>query len=266
MNTSLSMPLSLVVLALICGTTACQRRDVPTNAEASTTRSMPQSRTETYQETYLIPFLNEVGTPVACVSEFWPHAMLDECMNEPGVPFKARLPLTLAIWSQGTVIWRDSPNGREAEYCEATVPQETVAKLVDAIDLKEYSTPDNVRYSEEAITWHLPASVIMISKGGRRLFVGSQLESMELLKEYWVWKESELMTFPFSRYSFDEFCKHLPVAYSRHLRQFAGLRTQLKAILPTTGRRIMLQDRVLWTVTTPGKNSHQMGERDKSEH
>lgn len=267
MNKSRFVLVPLFVLAFLLNSAVCQRNDAPKQGNAQRTiGSTPESTSKAQDQVYLVPFLKEGGTPVACVTDFWTEAMKDESMNRPEAPFKAELPLTLAIWSQGTVIWRASPSRPEAEYCEATVPQEMVSKLLAAIDLKEFTRPDNVRYSDEALSRYSPATVIMVSKGGSRLFLCSQLGAMELLQEYWVWEGSEQRTFPFSRYSFDEFCKQLPVAYSRHLRQFAGLRTQLKAILPATGRKIMLQDRVLWTVTTPGKNSHQTGERDKPEH
>jgi len=267
MNTSRSILVPLFVLALLLDSAVCQRNDGRKQRNAQrTTGTTPECTGKARDQLYLVPFLKQGGTPVACLTDFWTEAMKDECMNRPGVPFKAELPLTLAIWSQGTVIWRACPNGREAEYCEATVPQETVSKLLDAIDLKELARPENVRYSDEALSRYCPASVIMVSKGGSRVFLCTQLGAMELLQEYWVWEDSEQRTFPFSRYSFDEFCKQLPDAYNRHLRQFAGLRTQLKAILPANGRRIVLQDRVLWTVTTPGNNSHETGEPDKSNH
>lgn len=243
---------SLFVSALLLESGGCYREGVPKegNVKPRDAISATQSANEEYDRIYLLPFLKEVGTPVACVSEFWPHAMQDECMKEPGVPFKAELPLTLAIWSDGTVIWRVPPIGPRPEYFEARVPQDTVSKLLAPLDLKEFMTPENVRYSREAISRYLPALVIMVSKGGNRLFLCSQLDSMELLQEYWVWEGSERRTFPFSTYSFDDFCKQLPEAYSRHLKEFAGLRSELRAVIPAAGRRITLHDRVLWKVVT----------------
>ena len=209
-----------------------------------------QPTSELYEQIYLVPFLKESGTPVACMSEFWPHVMRDECMNDPGVPFRAELPLTLAIWGDGTVIWQVSSTEGRPEYYEAEVPKEATSKLLARIDLTESMMARNVRYSDEAISRYCPASVIMISQGKGRLFLCSQLGAMESLQEYWVWEDLKQRTFPFSKYSFEDYCRHLPEAYRQHLRDFVRVRSQLRATLPAKGRRITVGDRVQWMAVT----------------
>ena len=233
---------------VVCG--GC--RDQP-DARHATTASAPDDAADESEEVYLAPFIPKLGVPVAFHRHAWIHVEAREMWHELNVPFDAdsmkSYSLELAIWKDGTIIWSQSSDRGAPEHHEGRVDSEAVQRLLAAIDAKTYRTRQNVRYSEEArLDRYIPASMIAILDGSNRLIMCSNLDQMELLKEYWHWHDGKETRYPFDQYSFEQFCAEVPESYCQHLKDFARLRGQLRSVIPKEGNRIDIEERIRWVL------------------
>jgi len=233
---------------LLCA--ACREETSVKHAE---TENAPDDVADETQDLYLATFIPDLGIPVVLYRHPWMHVEGREMNHEPGEPFDAEstkpYALEFAAWEDGTIIWSQGLPPWRPQHYEGKLDRKAVQQLLAAIDTKRYRTPEHVRYSEESLyDRYSPTSMIAILDDTNSFVLCSNLDQMELLKEYWYWDGSEEMKYPFDEYSFEQFCDEVPESYSRHLQDYADLRHQLRSVIPKEGKNIDLHKRIRWVV------------------
>lgn len=194
----------------------------------------------------LVPDIPELGVPTVFYRECWPHAEAYEMMQPVGEPFPSSASwLYVAIWPDGTVIWGNGLSENNVAW-EGRLKSDAVAVLLSAVPLREGLSREAKRYLKRISSdWYLPVSVIGIrGETGYFLFY-SHLDQMEKVETYWYWHDNGDETeFPFSQYSFEQFCNEVPDWYAQYQRAFNRLRIHLKSLIPSKGDRVVLADRI----------------------
>jgi hypothetical protein len=209
---------------------------------------------------YLAPFLPGTGVAIAFHRQVWLHAEGQQMLyeREPNVPFRATLPLNVAIWRDGTVIWNRGSLSKP-EYCEGKVDPEHISALFAGIAANKLQELGSTRYSKNVRNDELPATMIVVSPGEKNAVVCSFLDQMEMLKTYW--DEYRRKDYPFEKYSFESFCQQVPESYAKYLHDFAELRQHLRRLIPREGKAIDVKKRIEW-VLLPGTGKQDMPRTD----
>lgn len=237
------------LIGVLCLCAACQQR---TGGDQVATREAPEKAVEESDEFLLAPTIPGLGTVVLFYRDVWMHAEIWDMQGPPGVPFDAEFmkpySLKLGIWEDGTIIWSQG-NPREPEHFEGRVSREVIRQMADGIDATKFRTVGSLRISEEALynRW-IPAATIARLDAPKNFIVCSNLDQMELLQEYWYWDEDGEDEYPFTDFSFDQFCTKVPASYAQHLREYARLRAHVRSIIPKQGKSIGLDARIRWVL------------------
>lgn len=220
----------------------------PLDEPAQTGVSDTQQIVEPDGEKYLLPYIEGRGVPRICVRHSFRHSeQADVFLHPPGKVFQpgeSPSALRCAVWADGTVLWGDG--ARPPRYYQAAVPPETVTNLLESIDMDSYKTPNNARFSAGAL--RLIGTVITVVDRDNSLFLCSQIEDMKRVGRYLYSGGRELKEYPCSEYTFEQFCEIVPGDYSQFLRDYVRLREKLRAIVPSEGREVKLQDTVQWVI------------------
>jgi len=212
---------------------------------------------------YMIPVLPNQGRAIVYCRLRWLHFDYDDIVThkaDTGQPVHGSFGLYFAIWADGTAIWLDgveSGPGKKPwldllkenpKYCRARLAKSSLAQLLASIDVDTYLTPSNCRYTEAALR-HATTAIAVV-KDKQPLYLCSELETMEGGGEYYFWKNHERTAFPVAQYSFEAFCREVPAAYCKFLKDCRELRARLTAALPEKGEQIDLNETIQWVKTT----------------
>lgn len=236
-----------VAVLVVCG--ACREEPRLEHGRTSSAKGVAEEP----EEVYLAPFIAGQGVPLVFYRHAWIHVEAREMGHELGVPFESEFikpySLELAIWRNGTIIWNQASDPSQPEHFEGTLNSATVHRLFAAIDAKRYRTAESTRYSEETrCDRDIPASMIAMLDGSKSFMLCSNLDQMELLKEYWYWHVRKEKVYPFGQYSFEQFSAEVPESYAQHLKNYAKLRGQLRSVIPKEGKKIDLHERIRWVL------------------
>jgi len=186
------------------------------------------------------PWTKEEGIPVA--------AILDDTNHEggeglrPGEPHEFRLYFhrlapKFALWANGKVLWIiDS-----VRYYQGQVAAGEVQKLLSSIQVKEYNTPENMRYSYAGyrlVENHY--AVLFVSKGKENnVILCSPFHYGESFYAYSYWDESSHIAKLFLKkeYSWQQFSKQVPRSFLTYLQTWESLESKLVKLKPKTAAK-----------------------------
>ncbi len=230
---------------------------LPRGSAASAAEVEADSGTNAFQRMpgkFIAPHISELGVPVAFSrdSTAGHDSYFEGLWRRHGLPFDLSdrpYGLEVGVWSSGAVIWVDASDPARPIHYEGQIEPAKVRELMASIDVKKYSTADNLHYSALARTdCYLPSTVLAFLKHQDAMFLYSFAGNENLLHEYFYWEKGNFETYPMNEYSLEEFKKKVPPAFRRYYHDNSHLRDLLRSVVPEKGKKIVLHERIRWVV------------------